>query len=1574
MSAVPIITAAEEKNSAPDWTKIYIDYLTTSSDSEYYEYALLDIDGDSIPEIYEHSKYSTGYKNLIWIFNDELKTQRVGNSLEYVPGENIFITTSVQAGVQSDFVYEINGTSLKELHSGMASRVITGQERYKWDGVEVSESEYNVLRDSSFDFSASKLVSEYYSAIEIIDVIDDHSENGNQYVTDAMRVKYTNPYNQESVYEFSFPKILIDSTDANKVNEELLAKYKPWLDKIEDEWTAINLDYSYCCDNGVLSVVVKFRYFLMHEYDIYNFDVATGKLLDTDKICQRFNKNYEKIITEVKENIKDIFEKGSYPDSYLDYSLTKENLSYTRLYLENGRLFAMYRVNLPAGTDFHYYSIDITDGYEETISASGLEVYSNYTNLTVELGDTIQIGAGLFKNGSQVTDVSKVTCSVYDTSIISVNKTNVKDNCRFYEFNTHSVGTTYVTFSDSNTGYTKRVPVTVYSTKKSAYTVSNIPTVRVGDHIANFYNSNGLYIDNYRYSTASDGKTTVEFDVYNHNYIYGVVEVYNSKGILSDAVVIDKMTNLKGSIKETVWDGPYFLIEDIIEGDLFSYRESISSKHTHVEITIPKDGYIKITTDTINSSLVALLNGIDIAMSLRSAAGEIKGFDTNSKKYAEKITKEIVNNAIYSELAKDENKFAKDLMKGTVKKTTIFSTKSLGNFVDSFINNLGELKLEELIFDTAVDFGWSTSENLFQDFSGPIGMTMKGLFLAADVANLIIQCKHMDDRMYCGDICIQNQSGGTRTTSQVTVTSDSNFDSDTAFRVYEVAVDSSELESIKFLNPEIYDEIISIPSQMYNISMIKDGKEKRIDGMVEVSIPIPEEMKHLERSNSIKVYRIEEDGTSTEMLIEVRNGNLVFRTDHFSLYVIVAKVFCDSNGDGSVNVKDATTIQKYVAGLITLSRVGYDVSDADGSGKVNVKDATTIQKYVAGIISSLGQPESISLSSSQLIMNVGDKQTLIASITPANSSDFVSKWSSDNSNVASVSNGVVEAKKAGTTTITAKTQKGLTAKCIVTVKETSVNVSGIKLNTTDVTLHKSDSYQLSATVLPENATNKTITWSTSNSSVATVSSSGKITAVSNGKVIITAKASNGITATCAVNVVPVEVSSVRVSAHNVTLYPGDIYSLTATVKPDNAYNKSLTWSSSNTSVATVNSNGTITAKSVGQTTVTVKASNGVYDSCNVTVLEILPNSLSLSTDKKEVDEGQSFVLTGRIAPTNSTNKTITWKSSDVSIATVTQSGQINAVGTGKATITAQTVNGIKAVCEIIVYRPVSGAYELFLNLRKNPNGCYRLTADTTLNTLDINLDTFTGCIDGGGHTITISYDSTSEKVTNNCYKALLPKTDGAIIKNLNISGTIIHEAYFAGSYSNYCAGFVGYAENTIFENCTNEAEIESVVWSGNNSGYGYAGGITAWSKKCTFVNCTNKGNVQALTIPSKVAFSIAGGISGESLYSTFDNCTNSGHVFTHSSSSSESYYVLAYSGGIIGSSNSVELTKCVSSGNIIAHAWPDCETYYTSVAASGGIIAYGNGKLEGCSSSCKLTPSVTNGALVYKGDLIACQN
>lgn len=1156
------------------------------------------------------------------------------------------------------------------------------------------------------------------------------------------------------------------------------------------------------------------------------------------------------------------------------------------------------------------------------------------------------------------------------------------------------------------------------------------------DIATNIYNLNGIYINDYACEKTSTGYN-VSFNAYNEEYHIGAVDIYDKNGNWLGSEEIEKFTDISSvwdtgeqlvylvndirthrmityeqssstkhtPIKFFVPEGGYFVISN-------NYFESPGT-------------YLFNTTEILYE---AMTDFADIV-------GEFVGTGTvTSSEFLELVKDEFNDDPtlreafveVFTDTAINQlQQVQKDLIKGDINTAYAETTDLYEDIMKSIDFNWKDL------METGAGFG----EGVFKKLAGPAGVALSVCFTFSKKTSQFHQAVDIGCSVDepCATFYSQIEEGYVNPYG-IVVNTNGNIDGEAVLQVFRVS-DSDVIEVVldddnplqqhqlynisfvkddKLVQPNGKVTVrIPIPTGMQtNTCKVyrqeENGRWTVIDARVEGNylmfetdhfsyyavvgdsakltvVSVPKKLKYVEGEEldtaglTLKYNNqaindgyictpsvLSGYGTKT---ITIRYGSAIgqFEVD------VSNGLLGDTDSDGEVTVMDATAIQMHVAKLQSLTASQSKNGDTDGDGEITIMDATEIQMFVAKLIPALGERETITLSSNQLTMNVGEKKTLTATVKPSGLSNSTVTWSSSNSSIVSVVNGVVEAKGLGTATITAKTKSGVTAKCTIMVKDKTVEVSSIKLNSNGISLNEGNTYQLVATVIPENATNKTLTWSTSDASVATVSGTGKITAVSIGKATITAKSSNGVTITCAVSVVPIQVSSITLSDTNEVLYLGFTHFLTATVKPDNANDKSLTWSSSNTSVVTVSSSGAVTAKGLGTATVTARASNGVSASCVFTVCDILPDSMTLSKNTNELDVGQSFQLKGTITPSYATNKTITWSSSDTSVATVTQSGNVKAVGNGKATITAKTVNGIEETCEIIVYTPVSGTYELFLNLRKNPAGCYRLTADDTLNTFDLNIDTFTGCINGDGHTITIAYDSTSNNVTNNCYKALLPKTNGAIIKNLNISGTIDHEMYSEGSYSNYCAGFVAYAENTTFVNCTNEAMVKSTIWS-NYSGYGYVGGITAWSNNCNFTDCTNKGGLQATTMPVKVASSIAGGISGQSSGCKFDSCSNSGNVYAHSSNSSDTYYSISYSGGIIGSSNSNELNRCVTSGNMMAYAWPEYETYYTSVAASGGIIAYGNGKIENCSSSCKLNPSATNGGVIYKGDSIAYKN
>ena len=157
----------------------------------------------------------------------------------------------------------------------------------------------------------------------------------------------------------------------------------------------------------------------------------------------------------------------------------------------------------------------------------------------------------------------------------------------------------------------------------------------------------------------------------------------------------------------------------------------------------------------------------------------------------------------------------------------------------------------------------------------------------------------------------------------------------------------------------------------------------------------------------------------------------------------------------------------------------------------------------------------------------------------------------------------------------------------------AVTVTGVTLNKTELTLETGDSETLTATVAPSDATNKNVTWKSSNTAVATVDANGKVTAVKAGEATITVTTEDGgKTAFCRVTVSDKEVKVTGITLAALAIYVGESKAITATVKPDDATNKALTWKSSNETVATVDATGKVTGKKIGTATITATAKDG----------------------------------------------------------------------------------------------------------------------------------------------------------------------------------------------------------------------------------------------------------------------------------------------------------------------------------------------------------------------------------------------
>ena len=389
----------------------------------------------------------------------------------------------------------------------------------------------------------------------------------------------------------------------------------------------------------------------------------------------------------------------------------------------------------------------------------------------------------------------------------------------------------------------------------------------------------------------------------------------------------------------------------------------------------------------------------------------------------------------------------------------------------------------------------------------------------------------------------------------------------------------------------------------------------------------------------------------------------------------------------TVNPSDATDkTVTWKSSNSSVASVQNGVITANMTGQAKIT-ATAGGKSATCTVSVTTPVTSITLDRSSISLEEEQSTTLIATVSPSDADDKTVSWSSSNPDAATVnSNGKVYAVKEGQAVITA-TAGAKSASCTVTVSKKIVPVTSVSLDRTSLSLIKGETATLIATVSPSDATDKNVTWTSSDATIASVDQTGKVTALAGGNVTIKAAAGEK-SATCTVTIT-VPVSSVSLDHTSLALNKGESATLTATVNPYDATDKSVSWSTSNSSVAMV-TNGVVKAVGGGTATITVNAS-GKTATCTVNVT-VPVSSISLIMSSAKLKQNETIQLSATVGPDDATDKSVTWSSSNATVATVDSTGKVKALKEGSSVITAKA--GEKsATCTLTVSNSSSGGLE-----------------------------------------------------------------------------------------------------------------------------------------------------------------------------------------------------------------------------------------------------------------------------------------
>ena len=398
------------------------------------------------------------------------------------------------------------------------------------------------------------------------------------------------------------------------------------------------------------------------------------------------------------------------------------------------------------------------------------------------------------------------------------------------------------------------------------------------------------------------------------------------------------------------------------------------------------------------------------------------------------------------------------------------------------------------------------------------------------------------------------------------------------------------------------------------------------------------------------------------------------------------------------NATNRNVIWKLVSGdAISLSNTG--VIQAKKVGEALVRAEAADGSGITAECKVVVKPrlvQAISLNATQKELIIGDSFTLTATLSPENATNHNVVWKLVSGDAISLSNtGVIQAKKVGEALVRAEAAdgSGVAAECKVVVKPRLVQA--ISLNATQKEVIVGDSFTLTATLSPENATNRNVIWKLVSGDAISLSNTGVIQAKKVGVALVRAEAADGsgITAECKVVVKPRLVQAISLNATQKNLIIGDSFTLTATLSPENATNRNVIWKLVSGDAISLSNTGVIQAKKVGVALVRAEAADGsgITAECKVVVKPRLVQAISLKLEKDTIDVGEHFTVTAYVFPKNATNSTLQWSVSDPLLLKHLGAGSFEALKTGSATITAQARDGSKqeASCRIEIVPPTA---------------------------------------------------------------------------------------------------------------------------------------------------------------------------------------------------------------------------------------------------------------------------------------------
>ena len=446
-----------------------------------------------------------------------------------------------------------------------------------------------------------------------------------------------------------------------------------------------------------------------------------------------------------------------------------------------------------------------------------------------------------------------------------------------------------------------------------------------------------------------------------------------------------------------------------------------------------------------------------------------------------------------------------------------------------------------------------------------------------------------------------------------------------------------------------------------------------------------------QKNGKCKIIGYSMDGSnvtvSYDAIVDIKAKSIEFSnssykiTDTAQTPSFTPKILPENTANKNVTWKSSDT------SIATVSSGGVIKAVSNGTCKIiaTTKDGTNLSASMDVIVDI--KAKSVALDKTSLkITSKNSINKLVATVTPSQANQKVA-WSSSNGNIAKVdSKGRVTPVSNGTCKIIATTTDGtnITASCDVTVDVKFVTGISFDFNSYTIT-NANQTPVFNPNITPSDAENKNVRWSSSNTKVATVSSSGVIKAAGNGTCKITATTTDGTNLSASFNItVNIKATKITMDKTKIELTTGkETEKITSSIEPSIA-NKAVKYTSSNTSIATVSSDGVVTAAGSGTCRIIATTTDGskVTASCDVTV-DIKTTGMKLDKTNYTFNKAETIKINPVITPSKASKK-LTWTSSNTKVAIVSSDGKVTPVGKGTCKITTTTTDGtnLSASCNI----------------------------------------------------------------------------------------------------------------------------------------------------------------------------------------------------------------------------------------------------------------------------------------------------